>query len=105
MKIPAFRLVFSLCFGRSDEKKFCLLQLLRYRGFVKQKSINCYKSFKSHFFIKKSFLFYFIKNPPVGAGGKTGTNHSHDIIPQKHIYYIMLGWFVQTLTGYFYTHF
>jgi hypothetical protein len=46
-KKPALRLVFSLCFGRSDEKKFCLLQVLRYRGFVKQKSMNCYKSIKS----------------------------------------------------------
>jgi hypothetical protein len=55
-KRPAFRLAFPLCFGRSDEKKFCLLQVLRYKGFVKQKSVNCYKSFKSHFFIIFSYV-------------------------------------------------
>ena len=44
---PAFRLALFLIFGRLDEKKFCLLQVLRYRRVVKQTSGNCYKSFKS----------------------------------------------------------
>ena len=39
-------LPFSLFFGRLDEKKFCLLQVLRYRRVVNQTSTNCYKSFK-----------------------------------------------------------
>ena len=44
---PAFRLALFLFFGRLDEKKFCLLQVLRYRRVVKQTSANCYKSLKS----------------------------------------------------------
>lgn len=35
-------------FGRLDEKKFCLLQVLRYRRVVKETSVNCYKSLKSY---------------------------------------------------------
>jgi len=36
-----------LVFGRLDEKKFCLLQVLRYRRVVKQYSAVCYKRLKS----------------------------------------------------------
>ena len=36
-----------LVFGRLDEKKFCLLQVLRYRRIVKQYSAVCYKRLKS----------------------------------------------------------
>ena len=38
---------FPIFFGRLDEKKFCLLQGLRYGSFVKETSRSCYKSIKS----------------------------------------------------------
>ena len=38
---------FPIFFGRLDEKKFCLLQELRYGSFVKETSESCYKSIKS----------------------------------------------------------
>jgi hypothetical protein len=40
-----------------DEKKFCLLQVLRYKRVVKQTSVICYKSFKfssKRFFASRS---------------------------------------------------
>ena len=52
-------LPFSLFFGRLAEKKFCLLQVLRYRRVVNQTSSNCYKSLKS----KNIFMSTFSRPP------------------------------------------
>ena len=47
----------SVLFGRLDEKKFCLLQVLLYKRVVNQTSKNCYKSLKSeNIFMSTLFL-------------------------------------------------
>ena len=79
LKGKPFGSPFSLFFGRLDEKKFCLLQFLRYRRVVNQTSTNCYKTIKSLFFMST----YFPCRSPAKKSASTIRHSSARIPPTR----------------------